>query len=47
MWEIGVPLPGKFIIDIEFLDLKTTCPKVCKCIIYPCGTDSEIKIIGT
>lgn len=27
VWEIGVPLPGKFIIDIEFLDLKISCPK--------------------
>ncbi|XP_045827825.1 BTB/POZ domain-containing protein At1g55760-like [Trifolium pratense] len=27
VWEIEVPLPGKFIIDIEFLDLKTTCTK--------------------
>jgi speckle-type POZ protein len=28
VWEIEVPLPGKFIIDIEFLDLKTTCTNV-------------------
>lgn len=28
VWMIEVPLPKKFIIDIEFQDLKTTCPKV-------------------
>ncbi|XP_057440953.1 BTB/POZ domain-containing protein At1g55760-like [Lotus japonicus] len=27
VWMIEVPLPKKFIIDIEFQDLKTTCPK--------------------
>ncbi|KAE9606410.1 hypothetical protein Lalb_Chr10g0107551 [Lupinus albus] len=27
VWLIETPLPGKFIIDIEFLDLKISCPK--------------------
>lgn len=26
VWIVEVPLPAKFIIDIEFLDLKTACP---------------------
>ena len=28
VWAIEVPLTGKFIIDVEFLDLKTACPNV-------------------
>lgn len=27
VWQIEVPLTGKFIIDVEFLDLKTTSPE--------------------
>lgn len=29
VWAIEVPLTGKFIIDVEFLDLKITPPNVC------------------
>lgn len=29
VWAIEVPLTGKFIIDVEFLDLKTASPNVC------------------
>lgn len=29
VWQIEVPLTGKFIIDVEFLDLKATSPEVC------------------
>lgn len=32
-WIVEVPLPAKFIIDIEFLDLKTACPNVRTCIL--------------
>ena len=28
VWAIEVPLTGKFIIDVEFLDLKTASPDV-------------------
>lgn len=28
VWPIEVPLTGKFIIDVEFLDLKTAAPNV-------------------
>jgi hypothetical protein len=28
VWAIEVPLTGKFIIDVEFLDLKTASPEV-------------------
>lgn len=28
VWAIEVPLTGKFIIDVEFLDLKITSPDV-------------------
>lgn len=28
VWAIDVPLTGKFIIDVEFLDLKTASPGV-------------------
>ncbi|KAK3011000.1 hypothetical protein RJ639_012937 [Escallonia herrerae] len=27
VWAIEVPLTGKFIIDVEFVDLKTACPE--------------------
>lgn len=33
VWAIEVPLTGKFIIDVEFLDLKITFPDVCFCYI--------------
>lgn len=29
IWPIDVPLTGKFIIDVEFLDLKAASPNVC------------------
>lgn len=29
VWAVEVPLTGKFIIEIEFLDLKTASPDVC------------------
>ena len=29
VWTIEVPLTGKFIIDVEFLDLKIASPEVC------------------
>lgn len=28
VWAIEVPLGGRFIIDVEFLDLKTSSPNV-------------------
>ena len=28
IWAIEVPLTGKFVIDVEFLDLKTASPCV-------------------
>lgn len=28
VWAIEVPLTGKFIVDVEFLDLKTSSPNV-------------------
>lgn len=28
IWQIEVPLTGKFIIDVEFLDLKVASPEV-------------------
>lgn len=33
VWAIEVPLTGKFIIDVEFFDLKITSPDVCICYI--------------
>ena len=29
VWQVEVPLTGKFIIDVEFLDLKAASPDVC------------------
>jgi len=29
VWSIEVPLSGKFIIDVDFLDLKIAGPDVC------------------
>lgn len=29
LWTIQAPISGKFIIDIEFLDLKIESPNVC------------------
>ena len=36
VWAIEVPLTGKFIVDIEFLDLKISSPNVRLLICYLC-----------
>lgn len=42
VWQIEVPLTGKFIIDVEFLDLKTASPNVRLKIIIGVGVNNII-----